>query len=153
MRWGKRKDRGGSDDRPSERAVSCPERTARLVRAIEAMLCGDSAPVGELFTPEVVGWSPTLRVSSREELAVELEDRESALTDVLIEAHPLEVAGECSCVEWVASATQAGAFNPSLPRVVLHGVTVAEFEGDRIQAFRHYWDEFELISAVADTDQ
>ena len=31
-------------------------------------------------------------------------------------------------------------------RLTLHGVTVAEFAGERIRRFRQYWDEGELLT-------
>lgn len=34
-------------------------------------------------------------------------------------------------------------------RVTLHGITVAEFAGDRIRSFRQYWDEVELLEQLA----
>ena len=33
-------------------------------------------------------------------------------------------------------------------RITLHGVSVADFDGDRIRSFRHYWDEVELLDAL-----
>ena len=33
-------------------------------------------------------------------------------------------------------------------RVELRGVFIAEFEGDRIRAFRQYWDEAELLDGL-----
>jgi len=33
-------------------------------------------------------------------------------------------------------------------RCSLHGVTVAEFEGDRIRSFRQYWDEAEVLAQI-----
>ena len=30
----------------------------------------------------------------------------------------------------------------------MHGVTVADFEGDRICAFRQYWDEVALLEQL-----
>ena len=41
---------------------------------------------------------------------------------------------------------------PSGTRVVLHGVTVAEFDGDKVCSVRQYWDELavlEQLGAVA----
>ena len=37
---------------------------------------------------------------------------------------------------------------PTGRRVTLRGVSVAEFEGDRIRAFRLYWDEVELVEGL-----
>jgi hypothetical protein len=39
--------------------------------------------------------------------------------------------------------------DPSGLRVSLHGITVAEFEGDRICSFRQYWEERELLGQLA----
>lgn len=129
------------------------DRAAQLVRAIEATVSGDASAVSELFTAEVVGWSPPVRVSSREELAVELEDREDAFTELDLVVAPVAVQHDHGCVEWVATALHSGPYPVDGSRVIpatgrritLHGVTVAEFDGDRIRAFRHYWDEVELL--------
>ena len=50
-------------------------------------------------------------------------------------------------VEWVASVRHVGTFpidDMALPptgrRRELHGITVAEFAGERIVGFRQYWD-------------
>ena len=37
---------------------------------------------------------------------------------------------------------------PSGGRFTLRGVTVADFEGDRIRAFRQYWDEVSLLEQL-----
>jgi hypothetical protein len=127
-----------------------------LERAIEANLTGDSAVICVLYTDDVQGSSPVLNISSAAELAVELEDREDAFSDVEIELAPLEVSGDKACVEWVARATHSGALvvdddlviEPTGRRFALRGVTVADFEGDRICAFRQYWDEVELLEGL-----
>jgi ketosteroid isomerase-like protein len=33
-------------------------------------------------------------------------------------------------------------------RVELRGVSVVDFEGDRIRAVRHYWDELDLVDGL-----
>lgn len=136
--------------------LTSADRAARLVRAIEATVSGDASAVSDLFTAEVVGWSPPVRVSSREELAVELEDREDAFSDIELEVNPIAVDREHACVEWVASALHSGPYPVDddlvVPatgrRITLRGVSVADFEGDRIRSFRHYWDEVELLDAL-----
>ena len=40
------------------------------------------------------------------------------------------------------------AIEPSGLRFTLHGVTVAEFDGNRICRFRQYWDEAELLAQI-----
>ena len=132
------------------------DREACLVRAIHATVGGDASVVRELFTDGVVGWSPPVRVTSREELAVELEDREDAFTDLELDVHPVSAHHDRACVEWVATALHSGPYpvdeNRMVPasgrRITLHGVSVADFDGDRIRAFRHYWDEVELLDGL-----
>jgi len=58
------------------------ERAATLVRALEASITGDSSHVAELYVDDVKGWAPAMSVSSAAELAVELEDRDGAFSDI-----------------------------------------------------------------------
>jgi ketosteroid isomerase-like protein len=132
------------------------ERAASLVRAVEASVTGDSSVVAELFTEDVCGWAPVVTVSSAAELAVELEDRAEAFSDVELDVSPLDVSGDRAAVEWVVTLTHSGplevrdvVIDPTGARVRLHGVTVAEFAGDRICSFRQYWDEAELLEQLA----
>ena len=83
-------------------------RAAQLVRALEVSVLGDASRLEELFTTDVTGLSPILSCSSLEEFAVELEEQEDVFTEVEIEVHPLDVAGDRACVEWVASAVHSG---------------------------------------------
>jgi len=132
------------------------ERAATLIRALEASVTGDSSVVKELFTDDVRGWAPAMAVSSAAELAVELEDRDDAFSDVELDVSPLDVSGDRAAVEWVVTLTHSGplevddvVIDPTGVRVRLHGVTVAEFAGDRICSFRQYWDEVELLEQLA----
>jgi ketosteroid isomerase-like protein len=132
--------------------MTAPDRAALLVRAVEAIVRSDTSAVGELFTADVVAWSPLAEVSTLEALAVELEDREDAFSDVELEVRVVAVEPGHGCAEWVASATHSGPYvvderttiPPTGRRVTLRGVSVAEFEGGRIRTFRHYWDEIDL---------
>jgi ketosteroid isomerase-like protein len=47
----------------------------------------------------------------------------------------------------VASADDV-VIDPTGLRVSLHGVAVAEFDGDRIASFRQYWDQGELLDQL-----
>jgi ketosteroid isomerase-like protein len=133
------------------------ERAATLVRALEASITGDSSHVAELYVDDVKGWAPAMSVSNAAELAVELEDRDGAFSDIDLDVSPFDVSGERACVEWVVSLTHTGpleidddtVIDPTGLRVTLHGVTVAEFAGDKIAAFRQYWDEVELLEQLA----
>src|SRR5262249_3737915 len=114
--------------------VTDVDRAARLLRAVEATGSGDTSGVAELFAPDVVAWSPVVHVTSREELAVELEDREDAFSDFELDVGLVAVEESYGCAEWVASATHSGpyvvdktlALAPTGRRVTLRGVSVAE---------------------------
>ena len=87
---------------------------------------------------------------------MELEDREDAFSDIELEVSPLDVSGDRACVEWVAQMTHSGPLvidddltvDPTGLRVTLVGVTVAEFDGDRIRSFRQYFDEAALLEQM-----
>ena len=133
------------------------ERTATLVRALEASVAGDSSVIADLYVDDVKGRAPAMSVSSAAELAVEFEDRDGAFSEIELEVSPLDVSGARACVEWVVTLTHSGPLaiddetiiEPTGTRVSLHGVTVAEFAGDKIASFRQYWDEVELLAQLA----
>jgi SnoaL-like polyketide cyclase len=97
-----------------------------------------------------------MRVPSAAELAIELEDRDDAFADVELAFSPLDVGDDGACVEWTMSAAHTGPLvigdeceiEPTGVRVTVHGVTVAEFDGDRIRSFRQYWDAAELLEQI-----
>lgn len=84
------------------------ERAATLIRALEASVTGDSSVVSEIFTDDVRGWAPAMSVSSAAELAVELEDREDAFSDIELDVSPLDVGGDRAAVEWIVTLTHSG---------------------------------------------
>jgi ketosteroid isomerase-like protein len=130
-------------------------RSDRLARAIVDAISGDVSRVEELFTQDVVGSGPAISVSSREELAIDIEEREGTFTDVEVAIAPLDVGGSQACVEWVATAvhsgplvldeSRTGVLIPTGRRFRVRAVTVAEFEGDRICSFRSYWDDLPIL--------
>jgi predicted ester cyclase len=110
-----------------------------------------------LYTEDVRGWAPAMSVSCAAELAVELEDRDEAFSDLELDLSALDVGDDRACVEWVVTATHSGPIRaddddlvvaPTGRRITLQGITVAEFEGDKICAFRQYWDEVALIEQL-----
>jgi hypothetical protein len=133
------------------------QRAATLVRALEAGLTGDRSHVAELYVDDVKGWAPAIAVSSAADLAGELEARDGAFSDIELDVSPFDVSDERACVEWVVTLTHSGplrigddtVIEPTGVRVTLHGVTVAEFNGDKIASFRQYWDELELLEQLA----
>lgn len=109
--------------------------------------------------PESTGvdaWLPVVHVTSREALAVELEDQDDSFPDFELDVRLVVFEHGCGCAEWVASATYSGphpvdeqtALEPPGRRVTRRGVSVAEFDGNRIRAFRRYWDEIQLVDGL-----
>jgi ketosteroid isomerase-like protein len=125
-----------------------------LRRALKTSVLGDVAAARDLYTKDVRAWSPALDVWSREELLAQQFSHFDAFTDIEVDAN-VDVVGERAYAEWKITATHSGPFavddivvEASGNRLSLHGVTVAEFEGDRIAALRQYWDERELIAGL-----
>jgi ketosteroid isomerase-like protein len=131
-------------------------RASLLVRALQASVTGDSAAVESLYTTDVKAWSPWLSAGSAEDLAAEFERRDGTFSDIELDVAPLDVSGDFACVEWTVTMTHSGPLalpdggvvEPTGGRVILNGVTVAEFQGDRICAFRQYCDELTILEQL-----
>jgi ketosteroid isomerase-like protein len=131
-------------------------RAAILVRALQASIEHDRGAAADVYTEDVRAWTPALSTASRSELMDAFERRDDAFSDVELEVSPLEVVGEYACVEWSVSMTHTGRIelaerkvvDPTGVRVTLHGVTVAEFRGDRICSLRQYWDELSVFDQL-----
>jgi hypothetical protein len=131
-------------------------RSATLVRALHAAL--DPAPgvVEALCTDDVKAWGPGLFASSATELAAELDRRDDAFSDVQLDVVPLDVGGDYAAAEWSVAMTHTGRLvlaggqevEPTGVRITLNGVSVAEFEGDRICSIRQYWDELTVFEQL-----
>jgi ketosteroid isomerase-like protein len=139
------------------------ERAALLADALRAGLAGDRERIAELATPDVAVWTPSIAATSLGELLDQLGPGDGAFSDVELDVTPLDVGGDRACVEWRVTmlhtgtlAMQAGAvLDPTGLDVTIHGVTVAEFRGDRICSVRQYWDEltvYEQLGLVGDPD-
>jgi hypothetical protein len=128
-------------------------RSALLTRAVRASILGDSSVIADLYTVDVRGSLPRSEITSAAELACEFELNAEAFTAVDVSVWPLDVNGAQACVEWEATAVHSGTIDagqgvqvaPTGKRVRLRGVTIAEFDGDRICAFRQYWDDLTLL--------
>ena len=109
-----------------------------------------------MFTDDVRAWTPALSTTSLGDLIDELDRRDDAFSDIALDVVPLDVGGDYACVEWTVEMTHTGSITladqqsiePSGIRVTLHGVTVAEFQGDRICSLRQYWDEFAVLEQL-----
>jgi len=139
--------------------TSNAQRASLLEQLLRGVVEGDRAAVAALCTEDVKAWTPERTVSSRDELLAELDRREDAFSgsgadaDIMV----LDVGGEFACAEWSVSLTHTGKLEladgrvvePTGARVTVHGVTVAEYSGERICALRQYWDELGTLEDLA----
>jgi ketosteroid isomerase-like protein len=136
--------------------TSNQDRATIVVRALQAGAERDRPALQALLTDDVRAWTPALSTASLTELIDELDRRDEAFSDIELDVAPLDVSGDYACVEWTVRMSHSGAIvlsddrtiEPAGTRVTLHGVTVAEFLGDRICSFRQYWDEFSVLEQL-----
>ncbi len=136
--------------------TSNEHRAATLVRALRAGIDRDRQTLQELLTDDVRAWSPALATVSLDELIDELDRRDEAFSEVELRVAPLDVSGDYACVEWTVDMTHSGTIalandtniEASGIRVVLHGVTIAEFLDQRICSVRQYWDEHTVLEQL-----
>ena len=136
-----------------EERVHASDHGAVLHAALRAAVDGDVGPVPELFTEDVRGWSPNLVIASRDELLVALLAREDALSEVEVSVEPIDVIGDKAIAEWVVTAVFSGPFpigddvviQPNGQEIMLGGAIAADFTGDKISAFRNYFDDVTLL--------
>ena len=155
-RWcGERPDRAGVALRDD---VSL-DRQRVFLAALEAVVLGDASRFGELFTEDVVFSSPHLMVESLASLQQALGSPEDSLTDVGIVVIALDAIEDKVMCEWRLEAmfTRPVLYDdrlliePTGSAVRLPGASVAEFREHRIRAFRHYFDDTELLADVPGT--
>ena len=123
---------------------------------LQATVTGDAAAVRDLVTEDVVGWSPNMMVESRDQLLTALDVRDDSFTAVEFDLAAIDYVGDKVIAEWRVGADHTGplfidddlAIESTGRRLHLSGVTVAEFDGDRICAFRSYFDDMALIEQV-----
>jgi len=131
-------------------------RATTLVKALRVAIERDRDALQQLVTDDVRAWTPSMSTASLSELLDELDRRDDAFSDVELETTPLDVGGAFACVEWTVTMTHSGPITLARGdtveatglRVALHGVTVAEFEGERICSLRQYWDEFAVLDQL-----
>ncbi len=131
-------------------------RPSVFIRALEtAVGLGEEDP-STLFTEDVLAWSPALMASSLAELAEALKVRDEALSNVTLTIRSLNVGGNKAIAEWRVDADHTGhltvddelTLEATGRHVHLGGATFAEFRGDKIRAFRSYFDEMALMEQV-----
>ena len=132
-------------------------RRATLVRALEASITGDSSHVAELYVDDVKGWAPAMSVSNAAELAVNhrgprrrlLRHRSRRLAARRLGGRRHRSGSSRSRTRDRFQIEDETTIDPTGLRVTLHGVTVAEFAGDKIASFRQYWDQVKLLEQLA----
>lgn len=127
---------------------------ARALRnLLHAAVTGNSASIAELVTDDVVGWSPNLAVRSRADLLAAMDHHDDGLSEVELQVRALDQVGDRAFAEWHVAADHTGpmvvddgvVIEPTGRRLHLSGATVAEFDGDRVCAFRSYFDDLALV--------
>jgi ketosteroid isomerase-like protein len=130
-----------------------------LLKALEAEVGGDeSADLSSLFTDDVVGWSPYASVSGLPALATVAALRDIAFSNVVILIRSLDAVGNKAYAEWVIEADHTGplvlsedvALEATGKRVLLPGVTAADFRDGKIKSYRTYFDDISLIEQIVD---
>ena len=124
--------------------------------ALEALLIGDASRFDEWFTEDVVCASAHLLVRSRATVQRVLGSPEDSFTDVGVEVLELDEVADKVIAEWRLDAMftrpllfdDAVLIEPTGRPVQLLGMSVAEFDEHRIRAFRHYFDESEMLRGV-----
>jgi ketosteroid isomerase-like protein len=127
-----------------------------LRRLLRAAVTGDGDAMADLVTTDVTGWSPNLFVTSRDDLLAALERRDDAFSGIEIQVQALDQVGDKAIAEWHMAADHTGrlavdddlVIEPTGRRLHVSGATVAEFDGDRICAFRSYFDDLALVEQV-----
>ena len=132
------------------------DRGAILADALRAGLAGDRDRIAALATPDVAVWTPSIAASSLDDLLEQVGRGDGAFSDIELDVTPLDVGGDRACVEWQVRMRHTGslsmldgeALDPTGLDVTVHGVTVAEFRGDRICSVRQYWDELTVYEQL-----
>jgi predicted ester cyclase len=126
-----------------------------LTRAMEVAVGIRDEDPGLYFTDDVSVWSPNLSASSLEDLKSALADREEAISNASLEVTGLDVVGDKAVAEWVLEADHSGPLEfddvkvePTGRRVRLAGATIAELRGNKVRAFRTYFDPIALVEQM-----
>ena len=120
---------------------------------LQAAITGDGDAMADLVTADVTGWSPNLFVTSRDELLAALDLRDDTFSGIEVQVQALDEVGDKAIAEWHVAVDHTGplvvdddlVIEPTGRRLHISGATVAEFDGDRICAFRSYFDDLALV--------
>jgi len=124
-----------------------------LALALEACVTGQTGGLSEFFTGDVSGWSPNMHVTSLDELTEVVASRDESLSDVSVAVEGVDAAANKAYAEYVVSAKFSGPWQvdedtviePNGREILLGGAIAADFTGDKISAFRNYFDDATLL--------
>ena len=127
-----------------------------LLKALEAEVGGATVDPGDLFTDDVVGWSPYASVSGLPAMVALAALRETAFSNVVIMVRGLDEVGNRAFAEWLIEADHTGplvldedtVLEATGRRVLLAGATIADFRDGKIRAYRTYFDDISLIEQI-----
>ena len=132
------------------------DRASTLVSALRAGIERDLDTLRTLLSDDVKAWTPTFSAGSLDDVLQELAGPANVFSELALDATPLDVSGDFACVEWTVEGTHTGelrlgeqlSIEATGIRITIHGVTVAEFDGERICSLRQYWDEFAALEQL-----
>lgn len=92
-------------------------------------------------------------VTSSADLLDAHRQSDDTFSELDIEVRGLDIIGDKGVAEWSITATHSGPLfidddvvvEPTRRRLHISGVTIAEFSGDRVCAFRSYYDHLALL--------
>jgi hypothetical protein len=134
------------------------DRADVLTRALQALVDNDREALARFLTHDVRVWAPEIATETRDELLAALDRRDHAFTDPALDVVALDVGGDYACAEWVLDLRHTGTIElrdgtvvePTDLTIELHGVAVAEFDGDEICALRQYWNLHSLLEQLGE---
>jgi hypothetical protein len=132
------------------------DRGVVFLAALEAVVLGDASRFADVFTDDVVFSGPHLMVESLDAVQHALGSPEDSLTDVAVVVLAMDAVDDKVIAEWRLEAMftrpvlydDRRLIEPTGGEVRLPGISVAEFREHRIRAFRHYFDDSELLAGV-----
>lgn len=128
-------------------------QASAMRRLLQAAVTGDGDAMADLVTVDVTAWSPDGFVTSRDELLAALQRRDETFSGVEIRVRALDQVGDKAIAEWHVAVDHTGpltidddlVIEPTGRRLHVSGATIAEFDGDRVCAFRSYFDDLALV--------
>lgn len=128
-------------------------QASAMRRLLQAAVTGDGEAMADLVTADVTAWSPNVFATTRDELLAVLQRRDDTFSGIEIRVQALDQVGDKAIAEWHVAVDHTGplaidddlVIEPTGRRLHVSGATIAEFDGDRVCAFRSYFDDLALV--------